>query len=86
MSPWMLLLQDLVIGVVWFIAIAAVVLWVWVTSGCGGMRLEHRPAVLPPLWSALRQRAQGLAYRWRHCAVRYLYRCVPWFRASNKPN
>lgn len=52
-----------------------------------GMRHdEPRPALLPTLWSALRQRAQGIAHWWRERVMRSLYRCVPWFRASNKPN
>lgn len=42
--------------------------------------------LLPALRAVLRQRAQGIAHWWRERVMRSLYRCVPWFRASNKPN
>lgn len=62
MSPWMLLLQDFVIGVVGFVAIAAVALWVWATSGCGGGRRDApRENLVPTLRSALRRRTRGVA-------------------------
>lgn len=61
MSPWMLLLQDFLTGLVLLIAIAAVVLWIMATSGCGFTRRDDpRQNLVPTMRPALRRRAKGV--------------------------